>query len=225
MFVNIDQRLSDSGSLSANMRDTGLPRQVRTPQLEEEVLHAFEESPTSSTQKVNRQTGVDRRIVWDVFKYNELNPPLEQRAQTLSWAITHCDLLFTEEAFFTREGMLNAHNSHFWAHDNPHTTFEHGAYERYVVDIIGDNLIRPYILPPRLDGQKGVARFFKMYHLLCDARCDFYMMMTQPTLPQHRETTSQQCLATGVVWCLGRLNSTSFFSVGSHERAGVLSIS
>ncbi|KAJ8868221.1 hypothetical protein PR048_032030 [Dryococelus australis] len=44
MSVNIDQRLCDSGSLSTNTRDTGLPRQLQMPQFEEEVLDVFEET-------------------------------------------------------------------------------------------------------------------------------------------------------------------------------------
>ncbi|EZA52677.1 hypothetical protein X777_07058 [Ooceraea biroi] len=31
-------------------------------------------------------------------------------------------ILWTDEATFTRRGIFNSHNSHVWAHNNPHTT-------------------------------------------------------------------------------------------------------
>lgn len=177
MFVNIDQRLRDSGSLSANMRDTGRPRQVRIPDFDEDVLNAFEEYPSTSTRKVAHQMGVDRRLVWNVLHENDLHPYHKQRVQALSpgdyplrvefcdWFLAETDqnpafpglVLFTDETSFTREGMFNTHNNHVWVHENPHATFVHGHQERFAVNlwagIIGNNLIGPYILPPRLDGR------------------------------------------------------------------------
>ncbi|KAJ8885651.1 hypothetical protein PR048_011849 [Dryococelus australis] len=90
IFVNIDQHLCKSRSLSANMCDTGRPRHLRTRQFEEEILHAFEETPTTSTRKVARQIGVDRRLVWNILRDNELHPYHKQRLQ----ALPHSDYPF-----------------------------------------------------------------------------------------------------------------------------------
>ena len=53
--------------------------------------------------------------------------------------------------------MFNAHNSHVWSQLNPHETFVHHHQVRFSVNIwagiIGDHLIGPYLLPPRLNGK------------------------------------------------------------------------
>ncbi|KAJ8885010.1 hypothetical protein PR048_011206 [Dryococelus australis] len=72
------------------------------PQFEEEVLHAFEESTTTtSTRKVARQIGVDRCLVWNVLKDDELHPYHKQRVQALSpgdypLRVAFCDWFLAE---------------------------------------------------------------------------------------------------------------------------------
>ena len=54
-------------------------------------------------------------------------------------------MLFSDEAFFTREGIFNTHNAHMWAEENPHATQRRAAQTRFSVivwvGIIGDHLI------------------------------------------------------------------------------------
>lgn len=63
-------------------------------------------------------------------------------------------VLFTDEAMFTSEGVVKAHNFHVWATDNPHTTRPHAYQQQFFVivweDIIKDFLIEPYLLKKRL---------------------------------------------------------------------------
>ena len=66
-------------------------------------------------------------------------------------------VLFTDEASFTREGILNLHNLHMWSGNNPHITRQ-GRYQvRFAVNvwagILGEHLIGPYILPMTLNGR------------------------------------------------------------------------
>lgn len=62
-------------------------------------------------------------------------------------------ILFTDETTFSRDSIKNSHN---WAEQNLHTTFlnftNNSLAEMFHVGIINDRLIRPHILPPRLDG-------------------------------------------------------------------------
>ena len=66
------------------------------------------------------------------------------------------NILFTDEAHFTRDGVNNTINSHLWDLDNPHGTVESNYQHRFSVNVwcgvIGDQLTGPYILPQRLTG-------------------------------------------------------------------------
>jgi hypothetical protein len=66
-------------------------------------------------------------------------------------------VLFSDEATFTREGIVNMHNLHVWSQINPQVTRESRHQVRFSVNIwagiIDNHLIGPYILPPRLTGR------------------------------------------------------------------------
>jgi len=67
------------------------------------------------------------------------------------------NILFTDEAHFTRDGINNTNNSHLWDRDNPHGTVESNYQHRFSVNVwrsvIGGQLIGPYIFPQRLSGE------------------------------------------------------------------------
>jgi len=66
------------------------------------------------------------------------------------------NVLFTDEANFTREGVNNTRNYHLWGRDNPHGTIESNYQHRFSVNVwcgvIADQLIGPYIFAQRLTG-------------------------------------------------------------------------
>ena len=55
--------------------------------------------------------------------------------------------------YFTRDGGNNTRNSHLWDSDNPHGTVESSYQHLFAVEVwcsvVGDQLIGPYVLPPR----------------------------------------------------------------------------
>lgn len=65
-------------------------------------------------------------------------------------------VLFTDEAAFTRDGIVNFHNTHVWAYENPHAILQARNQHRFSINvwagIVGDHLIGPIILPNRLTG-------------------------------------------------------------------------
>jgi hypothetical protein len=87
-----------------------------------------------------------------------------RRVQFCQWLLQRClnqphfvsQVLFTDEASFTRDGFFNCRNSHVWADENPHATVVANHQWRFAVNvwagIIGDYVIGPYLLPPRLNG-------------------------------------------------------------------------
>jgi hypothetical protein len=66
------------------------------------------------------------------------------------------NILFTDEAYFTSDGVNNKRNSHLWDRDNHHVTVESTCQHRFSVNVgcgvIGDQLFGPYIFLQRLTG-------------------------------------------------------------------------
>ena len=60
-----------------------------------------------------------------------------------------CNIMFTDEPFFTRDGVNNTRNSHLWDHDNRHGTVESKYQHRFSLNVwcsvMGDQLIGLYI--------------------------------------------------------------------------------
>lgn len=65
-------------------------------------------------------------------------------------------VLFTDEAGFTRNGVLNFHNLHLWRDENPHAVIPSRHQQRFSLNvwggIINDFVIGPFFLPGRLTG-------------------------------------------------------------------------
>lgn len=185
-FRTIHARLSETGSFNKNTGG-GRAETVTTPELEEAVLHAIEEDPSNSTRKIAVQLEVSPKTVWKVLKRNLLYPYHIQRVQALLPRDFHPRLmfcrwlshriaqnnnflpkvLFTDEANFSRNAIMNFHNDHFWADENPHVIRETHFQEQFSlnvwVGIIDDYLIGPFFLPARLTGESYTD--FLQHHL------------------------------------------------------------
>lgn len=66
-------------------------------------------------------------------------------------------VLFTDEAGFSKNGIINSHNLHLWADENPHASIVTRHQHRFEpinvwAGIIGQHLIGPFVLPRRLTG-------------------------------------------------------------------------
>lgn len=176
IFINIHRRLTESGSFKRNTSE-GRPRTIRTPAVEEAVLHAVEENPATSTRKIGKELNICYKMVWEILRDSLLYPYHVQRVQALlprdfeprtqfcRWyhqrlaENPHFDsiIMFTDEAHFSRNAIMNFHNNHNWAQENPHAITESNFQEQFSVNvwigIIDDYLIGPFFLPLRLNGQ------------------------------------------------------------------------
>ena len=147
-----------------------------TPQLEEAILQAVEDDPSTSTRRLSLQFNISHESVRRVLHTNLLYPFHIQRVQALlptdfparlefcQWLLQKtaqnpnfkAKILFTDEASFSREAIRNFHNNHLWDFKNPHAIGEGGFQQQFSVNvwagIIGDHLIGPHFLPPRLNG-------------------------------------------------------------------------
>lgn len=184
-FQKLDGRLRETGVLRAARPDAGRPRTVRTVQFEEAVLQRIEDNPSTSTRAIAKDLNTSNANVWNVLHEMGMHPFKTQKVHELSaddfpqrvafcqWYLhqivnipdflTH--VLFTDEASFTREGIVNIHNSHVWDFVNPKATRVFHNQRRFTINvwagIVHDHLIGPYLLPNRLGG--GNYRTF-----LCD---------------------------------------------------------
>ena len=76
------------------------------------------------------------------------------------WIIAHPQLLsvilFSDEAFFTWEGINNSQNLHTWSHDNPHETSVTNFQRRFSVNVwcgvLCNKLIGPFVFDNILTG-------------------------------------------------------------------------
>jgi len=124
---------------------------------------------------VSRRTGLSHSTVHRIWKSNNLYPYHKQKVQKLKprdfplrTAFCHfyrqrCQqdpefasrVLFSDEATFSQDGILNTRNNHTWSVENPNDTYEHSHQDRFSVNIwmgiIGDHLIGPYMMPDRLN--------------------------------------------------------------------------
>lgn len=177
-FARVHQNLANHGCFRVTIEGTGRPRTARTPIFEEGVLHAVDRNPGTSVRALAVATGRAGTTVHRVLQGEGLHPFHVQRVQLLQlddhprrvafaqWFVNQSaadmhfasSVLFCDEATFSREGMFNTHNAHMWALTNPHSTRPRAAQQRFTVNmwagIVGDSLLGPYILPPRLDSDK-----------------------------------------------------------------------
>ncbi|KAJ8953752.1 hypothetical protein NQ318_015408 [Aromia moschata] len=130
-------------------------------------------------RRLSTQLNALKTIVHNVLKEQLLYPPYNlqkvhelipgdfpRRMQFANWLLDQqrnnvnfiSNILFTEEASFTKNGITNLHNAHVWADEKPHATvvshYQHQFQSINVwAGIIGNFLIGPFILPERLNGQ------------------------------------------------------------------------
>lgn len=192
LFSRLFQRLADSGTLAPATSDRGRPRTIRMPVVEERTLQLVEENPETSVRRIAAAVGVNYPLVWAILHEQLLYPYHVQRVQALrpqdpparlhfcQWLLQRCGddphfistILFTDEAGFHQDGIVNFHNNHVWAGENPHAVVEGRRQHRFSINvwagIIGDRLIGPHILPNRLTGARYLAFLVNDLSVLLD---------------------------------------------------------
>lgn len=176
VFMNTYRRISEKGTL--HHREPGVRDEQYAPQVDEQILEVFEADPTTSIRKTARQLNVSIWKVWSVlnihgkhaFHYTPVQG-LEEgdpiRRITFCRFLLNADIedglflrsiLWTDESKFSREGITNFHNLHYWADadENPHmkkqTSFQHKFSVNVWAGVIGKTLLGPYYLPQNLNG-------------------------------------------------------------------------
>lgn len=175
LFGQLHRRLRESGSFVVRSH-IGRERATRTPVVEETVLQEFAINPQTSLREAERVLGVGRTSIMRILHDDNQHPYHFQTVQALCaddypkriefsrWYLQQrlaqpdfpSWILFSDESSFTQDGIVNLHNMHVWAHDNPRCTRAHAHQKRFTVNvwagILGDTLLGPYLLPKRLHG-------------------------------------------------------------------------
>lgn len=120
--------------MQKNSRFSGRQQHVRNLETVENVLERIENSPQTSTRKIAATIGVSHNTVWKILKEEQLHPYHIQRAQELlptDFPLRirfpqeflekvhvnpqfHTYVLFTDEANFSKNSIMNFHNEHLW---------------------------------------------------------------------------------------------------------------
>lgn len=173
-FIDVYRRLGEDGCFKKPKVNSGVSRTRRTVRNEETVLRMVENNPRTSTRRTSLAVrNLNRESVRQIFKEQLLRPYHFQkihsllehdflpRVQFCEWLqnqrqIIISSILFTDEAAFSRDGILNLHNMHHWSDENPHQTVirshQYGFSINVWAAIIDNYLIGPFRLPNRLTG-------------------------------------------------------------------------
>lgn len=178
IFEYIHRRLRETGQFAQVRVDLGRNRMQRNVRIEGDVIQRVEADPDVSTRRLAAEFGVSHQTIWRIIHDAGYYPYHLQRVQALypgdrylrldfcHWFLDQprhgfenfgYGVLFTDESQFTRNGINNFHNRHLWDIENPHGIVESGHQQRFSLNVwggmIGNFLLGPVFLPPRLDGR------------------------------------------------------------------------
>lgn len=188
LFQDLFNRLGETGTFRPKRDNVGHIRRTITVDQEEEILTRVAENPEVSSRQIARTTGVSKTTVLKIFHKENLYPyhftpvqnllaaDLPGRLQFAHFMRTQQNLdreflnnvLFTDEATFTRRGVFNFRNKHIWDNENPYVVTERHFQREFKINvwcgIIGNHLLGPHELPPNLNGDLYLD--FLQHHLV-----------------------------------------------------------
>ncbi|XP_011883890.1 PREDICTED: uncharacterized protein LOC105571033 [Vollenhovia emeryi] len=139
---------------------------------------------TISTRTIARSQQVSQTTVCKVLKSAHFHPykvvltqelyanDKPRRLEYCRWLLNVSEenyyfskyILFSDECTFKNNGIVNRHNSHYWATENPHWMQQAHSQVRWSVNIwagiLGAHIIGPYFINEKVDGQ-GYREFLK----------------------------------------------------------------
>lgn len=167
-FEAIRRRLAETGSFRARSYDRG---RQQIPGVEDRVLGLVADNPRISTRRIAVRIGVSNSTVHNVLRRHQYHPyhfqpvqGLEQRDYAsrnlfCEWLLNRQEsdrefiskILFTDEATFTKDGVVNFHNLHLWADENPRAILPNSHQYSFKINIwcgiIGGRILGPVQLP------------------------------------------------------------------------------
>jgi len=141
---NLIRKFRNTGSV-ADQKRCGRPRSVITEQSTEEVALFFMETPTSTIRPSASVLQMSRSSLHRTLRALNLHPyrptllqalnedDFDRRLQFCEVFLSQLDddiglvdkIIWTDEASFKLNGIVNRHNCVYWSRDNPHQKMEH----------------------------------------------------------------------------------------------------
>lgn len=177
VFVNIHRQFRNQGLRTARPDERQNRANVQQRRANNMILREFDRDPKKSTRNVSRIVRVSKTKIIRVLKRDHRHPYHLQPVQGLrdgdedrrrvfcQWILNSIrqnvnflnHVLWSDESCFTRRGVVNFHNQHVWAHENPHAIRPRNFQVEFSVNvwlgIYGNKLIGPYFLPDRVNGE------------------------------------------------------------------------
>lgn len=173
VFINTHANFSQFG-LRRNYEQNRVVHN-RARRRNNQILQIFDVNQRLSTRRAAQQLHVSQSTIWRTLRLDSRKPYHFQPVQHLQpedpqrrlafcqWLLQEIENdnqflqknLWTDEATFTRSGIVNYHNLHVWAQENPHVIRAHDFQHEFHVNVwsglIGNVLCGPHILPDRLN--------------------------------------------------------------------------
>lgn len=171
------QRFKATGIVK-NLPKPGRPRTSTNANIKQNITIDLEESPQTSTTNLALNHDISRRSVGRILKSEKYHPYKIQLVQELSEddfdrRLEFCERLmdicnvdehfasnvvFSDEATFCLNGLVNRHNSRYWSSENPHWIHEahtqHPQKLNVWMGIFENRLIGPFFIDGNLNGDK-----------------------------------------------------------------------
>lgn len=172
-FDNIVKQFRQTGNLS---RKKPIRNKTVTNEANEiAVLAAVTLNPSMSSREIERQSAINRTSILRILKRHKFHPyhlsrvqeltenDFHQRLEFCDWALSQTNnffenVMFTDEATFTKDGSINSRNMHYWSVENPHWFRQIDHQHRWSVNvwigILGNRIIGPHFIEGALTGAK-----------------------------------------------------------------------
>lgn len=165
------RRLRETGSVALPLRGDGRFAALQNEERTNAILEHFDDNPTTSVRRSAAELNVARSTIWNTLKADGRHPFHLQKVQNLlptdyprrqefcRWYLDKTSeeadfperIIWTDEATFTRRGILNQRNYHIWADENPHAIREYNFQHEFQCNvwcgIMGNRLIGPFFCP------------------------------------------------------------------------------
>lgn len=168
-------RFRETGTVNQRQR-TGRPRDATDDETSTFTLAAVSVNPHTSSRALAQELGVGKTSILRILHRHRFHPyhvhchqglkdtDYVRRTRFCEWLQTRVgdnplfptQILWTDEASFSRDGVVNRHNLHYWADVNPHWLREVSHQEQWRTNvwcgIYKDRLIGPIFYDGTLDG-------------------------------------------------------------------------
>lgn len=190
-FEELLQTFCETGSVSYK-KQTKEKCVVNNEDNEFLVLGSVVENPNVSSREISRQTGISQTSVCRILKKHKYHPyhiqlhqnlygrDFQRRLDFCLWSLEKVGeeddffkfVLFTDEANFHNNGLVNRHNFHYYDTENRHLYRTVDRQNRWSLNvfggIVGDHVIGPHFFDGNLNGVTFLRFLKKEFSVLLD---------------------------------------------------------